>query len=476
MVKLSLSSSSVGAISLAAIGAADASSSHFNKSPAAVNQLHHQLVRQTVRDVLPLRQNRLLQDEATEENCPGTPFLWKIIEDATGRHAGFGVGTMHLPFDIVATPEATASIMAAIEDSCDVYGELNFFDPTVAAALGECAESIIASAATVDDIPDEQLKEEIKAKMMEVGTLMSPDDPESAELLASRLLTLPLLEVMNTILYANTPEYAEKYLESLYSTDIAAMDMSIMAVGRPANDLEEVSTQCEILDQINPSAEEIVQSWDVHSANIKESLNGSLSKDIQMYRCGDIDAWLEELNKGMTVEMTDLLLAGRNEDMAQEMTTILNANTEQRVMFVVGLSHWIVGDNSFEALLKDAGYTLEHIPEWSSERAEDHSNEHCEVMYEPETGLFLSADPELFVPAPSPQGSPAGFTKEPTHSVVGDVIFTTPPSYEIDNGTGLVEIAEPTASPTSGGVSTVLGSPKMVLGAAASFIYYCFCA
>ncbi len=54
---------------------------------------------------------RRIQEEAS---CPGTPFLWKIIEDATGHHVGFGVGTMHLPADVITTDEAFGSIISAV--------------------------------------------------------------------------------------------------------------------------------------------------------------------------------------------------------------------------------------------------------------------------------------------------------------------------------------------------------------------------
>jgi len=49
-----------------------------------------------------------------EANCPGTPFLWKIIENDTGSHVGFAVGTAHLPADIVLTEEAFGSIISAV--------------------------------------------------------------------------------------------------------------------------------------------------------------------------------------------------------------------------------------------------------------------------------------------------------------------------------------------------------------------------
>jgi hypothetical protein len=71
---------------------------------------HNELLRRMVARN-PLTQRRIQTEEAS---CPGTPFLWKIIEDATGNHVGFGVGSMHLPGDVVSTEEAYYSIISAI--------------------------------------------------------------------------------------------------------------------------------------------------------------------------------------------------------------------------------------------------------------------------------------------------------------------------------------------------------------------------
>ena len=95
-----------------AIGTA-ASSSHPHSAI-----LNHDIFRILSRPEL-LRQlagsqlTRRIQND--DESCPGTPFLWKIIEDATGDHVGFGVGTMHLPPDLALTDEAWDSISSAIE-------------------------------------------------------------------------------------------------------------------------------------------------------------------------------------------------------------------------------------------------------------------------------------------------------------------------------------------------------------------------
>lgn len=73
---------------------------------------HNQLLRRALLEADRSKLARRIQDD--EANCPGTPFLWKIIEDVTGSHVGFAVGTMHLPADIVSTEEAYYSIISAI--------------------------------------------------------------------------------------------------------------------------------------------------------------------------------------------------------------------------------------------------------------------------------------------------------------------------------------------------------------------------
>lgn len=73
---------------------------------------HGQLLRRHLLEADRNKVARRIQDE--EENCPGTPFLWKIIENDTGNHVGFGVGTMHFTADIITTEGALDSIKSAI--------------------------------------------------------------------------------------------------------------------------------------------------------------------------------------------------------------------------------------------------------------------------------------------------------------------------------------------------------------------------
>lgn len=285
--------SSIGALAIAVEGAS------FLSSPALVHRLHHDTIRQALRDVLPQPKGSLPRRRAdvSEQNngernvdsqlrrhvqatdeCPGTPFLWKIFEDSSGKHVGFGVGTMHLPRDVVATPEAYKSIEAAIggklvierrrciiiivqsclimfptsnySDSCDVYGELNFYNENATAEFEECAESFITNSATVNDIPDEALKQSVLEKLTQVvlkiinagGIDIDLEQMTAEELagtLAPRLGDTPLSTVQSLIVYANTPEYFELYNHTLYGGGgTISLDNSMLKLGRPADDLE----------------------------------------------------------------------------------------------------------------------------------------------------------------------------------------------------------------------------------------------
>ena len=139
MTNLSLTST-IGAITLAATGAAG-SASHLH-APLAVHH-HHQLsIQEKLRDVMPQQHRQLQHAQQSEQNqrhtfatapddCPGTPFLWKITEDATGKHVGFGLGTMHLPLDVVTTQAGYISIEAVItgeqHHELSLYGADLFF-------------------------------------------------------------------------------------------------------------------------------------------------------------------------------------------------------------------------------------------------------------------------------------------------------------------------------------------------------------
>lgn len=182
-----------------------------------------------------------------------------------------------------------------------------------------------------------------------------------------------------------------------------------------------MATHCEILKRAHPTGDEIARNFDDYSAGIKNSLEASLTEEIDLYECGDVEALTAALAGGMFAE-DDYLLSDRNARMAGRMVDALRASPNEKVVFAVGVAHWIGGgDGSLEALLREDGYSLEHVPHWDGDGAEDHSNERCGAMMNPENGLFVPA------PAPFFEG-----TREPTHSVV------KPTFYEEDNSTEFV--------------------------------------
>ena len=115
------------AIDIDSIAASSSSSSshYLQSSPVIQNYIHQNVVHRTLNlhttthhhnnnQQQQQHYERFTQDTATDESCPGTPMLWKINNIETGKHVGFGVGTMHLPKDVVLTQGSYDSILAAI--------------------------------------------------------------------------------------------------------------------------------------------------------------------------------------------------------------------------------------------------------------------------------------------------------------------------------------------------------------------------
>lgn len=237
----------------------------------------------------------------------------------------------------------------------------------------------------------------------------------------------------------------------------------------------DVATQCETMKAMYPSVEEFQAAYeaspDLYAQEIRNSLTASLSKSIELYKCGNIDAYIAA-NEDGTLAVDEFtgnnILTTRNVNMAARINEALSANPNERVLFAVGASHWIIGDSSLENLLKDYGYSLEHVPEWKEENTENHSNEHCDVIFNPETGLF-DPDPDDDSPGAAPSGFDAdsGITMEPTHTVV----LTPADDIEEDVPSATPPAAEVPPTPSSSG--TMIGTSTMVL--VAGFFYLLSC-
>ena len=364
--------------------------------------------------------HRNLQEGAqTEDTCPGTPYLWKIIKDETGDHVGFGLGTLHQPVDLVLTDNAYASIIYAVEDSCAVYGEIDLADMMVAAAVAECVVDLDSDAARISDIQDEELRLKYESITREFATLIAGEGADSAvvDLIHQQFMNLSLYTLSLFITYYNTPEYEEYLVPTLLGMPPAALDDTILSLGRPNGGVETVSTQCDILRDLYSFA----TPENLDEENLRMSLNEtSFSGQINLYKCGDIDSFVaaqelifEEAAAAGSVEMVSTFQSAlfdvRNKQMAEMIDNILKAS-DNRVLFAFGLSHWVVGGNNLGNLLKDYGYSLEYVPNYAKDDAEDLSNEECGVVFNNVTGEFdLIGMSNSTGPAPtaSPVSSPS---------------------------------------------------------------------
>jgi len=404
----------------------------------------------------------------------------------------------HLPADVVLTEKAYTSILAAIEDSCDVYGELNTLDTNVTSVIEACATPVILNSATLLDIPDEQLQDELRAKLLEVISTYIEPNMEVAQVIASRLEPLPLAEIQRMILYANTPEYMANHSVSIYTdTGAPSLDVNMLLLGRPADDIEEPEDQCELLPVLYPSADVYKAGFamdpEAFSQDIRDSLDLSLSNEIEMYKCGDIDAFVAANTDGAMFldEVTnDVAITIRNQNMAKMIVEVLADNQNERVLFAVGAAHWQIGNDNFDSLetllLKD-GYSLEHVPDYHPSDTENHDNDHCDVIFNPETGIFDVDPDDDTVPSPM-------ITSQPVHSVIltdDDTDDGVDPSEIVDTTETVEEETTPTATPPADdpsptppvGVpsnveaptsSSTMNSASFLLGAA-GFIYLFSC-
>ncbi|KAL3791538.1 hypothetical protein ACHAWO_009745 [Cyclotella atomus] len=321
---------------------------------------------------------------AQEVDCPETPYLWKIIENDSGKHVGFGLGTMHVPSDLILSDGSYSSIFSAIADSCDVYGEINLRDPAIIEELGQCIIPLVENAATVIDIQDQDIKSAYEAKLLEIATSVAPDE-SLVDGIYQALLLLPIFLVQQYVLYSNTPEYEQYLLLELAGTPASALDDDVLSIGRVPGGLEEVSTQCAILEQL------YVTQDNLDNQALLAGLNATLSSQISAYKCGSIEtmesAFDVESELGNNTEFEMQLLGNRNEQMASAIADILNSSNN-KAFFAVGFLHWLHGDKSLNNLLNDYGYSLELVPNYGPDDAEDISNEQCGVTFNRTSGVF----------------------------------------------------------------------------------------
>ncbi len=168
---------------------------------------------------------------------------------------------------------------------------------------------------------------------------------------------------------------------------------------------------------MNQSPEAMNQTFaldpDAFASNIRESLNASQSPLLQLYKCGDIDTYVDSSVVNSNLDELDFLLNGRNEQMAAKIDEVLRASdTNKKILFAVGLAHWLSGNNTMITLLEGYGYSMEHIPQWNATQLDYPSNEYCGVHFNPAAGIDPAA--EIFVEdsstSPNSEGGSSSIT------------------------------------------------------------------
>ena len=244
--------------------------------------------------------------------------------------------------------------------------------------------------------------------------------------------------------------------------------------------LREVSTQCEILPSVYTTAEEL------NTTIIRNAINTNYSMIIQLYRCGDINSIAENIPmflEGIPMDEMDFILNNRNKQMAAKIAQLLDneglaagTSSTKKMLFAVGLTHWIAGgDDSLESLLKDYGYSLVHIPEWDQDQADDHTNEHCDVILDSDTGLFVH-DQDVDDPGPTPSptlvGILPGNISSPFPTNIASEERSTSPATEMPSPIASAEGASLAPVATSG--SAAYCTSRKMMFASVCFIYLTF--
>ena len=286
---------------------------------------------------------RRRQRQLGGDNCPGGAFLWKIVRDETNEHVGFGLGTMHVPTSEATSKETLASIMHAVDDSCDVYGELNFYSDEVLDEVIECTlSSLMGFDVDLDFLPGDIVDE---ARKQTVDTFRG------------------------------------------------TLDGHVMARGRPAGGVEDASTQCDAIDAImdEGSVQRRRLQSDLFSNGDTDPLVDPLAQElVHLYNCGDGEGFVALYDMlALGAEFDEIVLDNRNHQMAEAVASILGSSEDEKVMFAFGLAHWIMGDASLDVLLEDHGYSLVHVPRWDEDDAVNLSNDLCGVEFDDDTELFV---------------------------------------------------------------------------------------
>ena len=244
----------------------------------------------------------------TSLSCSEDPFLWMIQKDTSNNSnstadagvetVGFAVGTFHVPREIVLSDAAWTSLSSATEDSCAVYGEVDLTNPQILEEVTACTLALQSGdSATVNDIPDPELQDQYKSILLEIARDYGPLG-SNPQLVAEQLSQSVSLDVVIQMIQAyNTPQYNDMFFPAAFAgQDLDFLYKDLLELGRPSGGIEEVETECKLVEMMAPDKTEFTQNFDsLWGPQLEATLTSSLTGFVQAYKCGRVEGVLEEL-------------------------------------------------------------------------------------------------------------------------------------------------------------------------------------
>ena len=268
--------------------------------------LHHRLVlplllaavRVAIGSADPVSRHRSLQQQingtnvAVDDSCSESPFIWLIRKQGGSNGAaplGFAVGILeNLPEEQLVSDGAWQSIKDVANDSCAVYGESIF----TAGCLFGFSNDIYENSATVNDIPDPDLRERYVQRLRQIAVDHIGDDVTGW---VERLSSRPLWGVFEILALDNTPEVRESSLPPLFTLtledDAPQWATAVLDLGTLKGQLETREESCDWWDEEYVLLrEELLQDYDAEWADRLElALTAGYSSLAQQYKCGDLE-------------------------------------------------------------------------------------------------------------------------------------------------------------------------------------------
>lgn len=219
-----------------------------------------------------------------QDDCTTDPFLWTIHQTSNTDTAmssttttkapltddsvvGFAVGSIHLSRynALPATNGGVAwnSLVAALQDSCAVFGEVDLTSRENRREIALCTTRENPNVATLQDIPDPMMKGQIRAVLENVT--LAYGSSTSADALLQNLNVLAGLELL--YYFSSPPEVKDDYFNFfLDNTDALAlppsMETDLLELGRPSGSLETIEEGCDMIQALLPDQTDFVARYE----------------------------------------------------------------------------------------------------------------------------------------------------------------------------------------------------------------------